>query len=222
MCLSPGLCPCPAPPRPSCRPSGLDALEGVCLRPTLRAAERWEQRLGHLCTGWQCWATRSLVKASAGRSAPLCTALGLEALLGTHTQEETLFLEKQSVSLGVRLVWPGTGLPLENGRFPWGGGGGVGSPIWLDVWIKNPSAETVASAWALGLTKPQGGFRDRGPWMRAVCRWGPCPGTTLTCGWEQPSEAPGSLGCSTLGSLEPPLGSGFSTAVLLSLEWKKS
>lgn len=138
MCLSPGLCPCPALPRPSCRPSGLDALEGVCLRPASRAAERWEQRLGHLCTGWQCWATRSLVKASAGRSAPLCMALGLEALLGTHTQEETLFLEKQSVSLGVQLVWPGTGLPWRMDAFPGAGAVGLALPSGWLFGLKTP------------------------------------------------------------------------------------
>lgn len=78
------------------------------------------------------------MKASAGRSAPLCMALGLEALLGTHTQEETLFLEKQSVSLGVQLVWPGTGLPWRMDAFPGAGAVGLALPSGWPFGLKTP------------------------------------------------------------------------------------
>lgn len=43
------------------------------------------------------------MKALAGCSAPLRVALGPGVLLRTHTWEETLFLEKQSITLGVGL-----------------------------------------------------------------------------------------------------------------------
>lgn len=101
---------------------------GVCLRPVLGAAERWEQRLGHLCTGRRHWASRSLVKASAGRSAPLCAALGPEVLPETHTRDEILFLEKQSAAVGVWLVRPGAGLPWRMDAFPGAGAAGLALP----------------------------------------------------------------------------------------------
>lgn len=149
------------------------------------------------------------MKALAGCSAPLRAALGPEVLPWTHSWEETLFLEKQSITLGVGLVWPGAGLPWRMDAFPergWGWGWGGGPPIQLDILIKNPTAETVVSDWSLGLTEPQGGFRDRGPWIRAVCCWGPCPWHYCDLGVGAALRGPvGVWGAALHGSLEPTL-----------------